>query len=197
MVDYSEAHKKFLRYYRCQSNNDALNEFIAGAIKESKKFEEYYLPAYGRLILTMYEMEQVLENCRTWKHEITFDFENTPQLPSEEIDIKLEKLTLNIYKHWFKVVTTRHQTENDILLLKLNKRKLDRRLFKITNQTHSILLSVVSYLAKRDAKQVILDCQIKEKTEGKIIIRCGICATQVLQVLIHRMQRKKKTKARL
>lgn len=133
-----------------------MKEFIVGAIKESKKFEEHYLPAYGKLILTMYEMEQVLESCRTWKHEITFDFENDSQLPSEEIDIKLEKMILNIYKHWFKVYTTRHQTENDILLLKLNKRKLDRRLFKIASQTHSILLRVVSYMAKREAKQVIL-----------------------------------------
>ena len=134
-----------------------MKEFIVGAIKESKKFEDHYLPAYGKLILTMYEMEQVLESCRTWKHEITFDFENAPQPPSEEIDIKLEKMILNIYKHWIKVLMTRHQTENDILLLKLNKRKLDRRLFKITSQTHSILLRVVSYLAKREAKQVILD----------------------------------------
>jgi len=156
LADYSEAHKKFLQYYRCQYNNDALNEFIAGAIKESKKFEEHYLPAYGRLILVMYEMEQVLENCRTWKHEITFDFENAPQPPSEEIDIKLEKMILNINIHWIKIFTTRHQTEDDILLLKLNKRKLDRRLFKITSQTHSILLRVVSYMAKREAKQVIL-----------------------------------------
>ena len=134
-----------------------MKEFIVGAIKESKKFEDHYLPAYGKLILTMYKMEQVLESCRTWKHEITFDFENAPQPPSEEIDIKLEKMILNISKHWIKVLTTRHQTENDILLLKLNKRKLDRRLFKITSQTHSILLRVVSYLAKREAKQVILD----------------------------------------
>jgi len=182
---------EYWRYWREQAVREIKKKIIVDAIRRSKKYEKHYLLSYDRLILVTNEMLEMLENLRDPKQKhLHHNSQNcTFTNPNEiELDINLENLILKIIRHFVKVYETKHETENEIILLKIDKRKLDRRLYKITIQTHSKLLRVVNYLAKREAKQVTLDCQIKDKMEGKIVIRCGICATKVLQVLIHKTQ---------
>jgi len=182
---------KYWRYWKEEFTKKFQKHVEAVAWLKIKEFEEHYLPAYNELILLTNEMLEVLESYRGSgqnsfhinSQDCVFD-DSIEKIP----DVQLENLILIMFKHYAEVLETKFQTENDILLLKFNKRKLDRRLYKITIKTHLKQLRVVNYLSKRETKQIVLHCQVQDKMERKIIIRCGICATKILRILIHKMQ---------
>jgi hypothetical protein len=144
--------------------------------KRKEEFEERYSLAYDKLILVSYDMEQVLENCRKYKLPGLFETEHSDYKPSSrDIDIKLEMMIMKISKLTVEIIHSKTDTIFDIILYRLNEKKLNRRLYNISIKTHFKLLQVLEFLSKRESKKTVLDCKIQKPSTGEIVIKCGIC----------------------
>lgn len=158
---------KYWKFWRQEYNESKRKEHIREIKIRQEYFERKYIIEYDKIILVLYEIEQTLEGCREFKTE--FD----SAIP--KIDLSLEKMILRTTKLWGKIIYSRYTTENDIIIFRINKRKIEKSLRNLARNTHMLLLSVVNFLAKRTSRKAVLDCQIKEKTTESIVIKCGIC----------------------
>jgi len=100
----------------------------------------------------------------------------------DSIDVALETLWLKVIRLESRIRMRKYITENNLILLyfKFNYSALLQRTIKAT---HKMLVRVLDFLSKKKTQKFVLDCQCKDKEPDQIVVKCGICASQIVPLM--------------
>ncbi len=157
--------KEYNRYCKQQDSKKILCSIRAYVKAHQKTLERFYLSQYDKMLLVSYDMEKILE-----------------EMNDSSIDVAIETLLLKVMRLESIIRMRKYTTENNLILyyFKFNYSAL---LQKTTVATHKMLIRVLNFLSKRRAKKFVLDCQCKSKKPEQTVIKCGICATEIIPLM--------------
>ncbi len=159
----------YWRYWKYLDSKKILYSIRAYVKVHQKNLEEYYLSQYDKLILVMYGVEKSLEA-------------NNSDYSKKDINVELETLVLKVTILESRIRMRKYITESNLILwyFKFNYSAL---LKKTITATHKMLIRVLNFLSKRRAKKFVLNCQCKSKELDQTVIKCGICAIEIIPMM--------------
>ena len=124
-------------------------------------------------------MEETLEEMNNTTN-ISYNFAEHPN--EINIDTELVILSMKIIKLESRILYLKYITENNLILCYF-KFNYSIHLQRITAATHKILICVLEFLSKRRSEKFVLDCQCKKKELDQTVIKCGICASEIVPLM--------------